>query len=255
MDTSNQKDAVVQITTSGSGAVRNVLINGVSASDFDPSSATKRVIELSGDITLASVDNITLRGRTGASNTAQYLIYNDTASTRRVKIGANLVWDSVNTAVVYDPNIGDLSIGRFCALRPDGSPRGGPQMVGPFSANNLAAGLTNADAGIRNDVGLSSLGVPAFDRCRIIGIAATLIGTPSAGTLTVSANPNAAGADANVSVSFTSADGLNPKKRDNHLAGTAAIASNGWLRVLYTTDGSWSPTTQELSVYLTVQEM
>jgi len=255
VDTSNQKDAVVQITTSGSGAVRNVLINGVSASDFDPSSATKRVIELSGDITLASVDNITLRGRTGASNTAQYLIYNDTASTRRVKIGANLVWDSVNTAVVYDPNIGDLSIGRFCALRPDGSPRGGPQMVGPFSANNLAAGLTNADAGIRNDVGLSSLGVPAFDRCRIIGIAATLIGTPSAGTLTVSANPNAAGADANVSVSFTSADGLNPKKRDNHLAGTAAIASNGWLRVLYTTDGSWSPTTQELSVYLTVQEM
>jgi hypothetical protein len=255
VDTSNQKDAVVQITTSGSGAVRNVLINGVSASDFDPSSATKRVIELSGDITLASVDSITLRGKTGASNTAQYLIYNDTASTKRVKVGANLVWDSVNTAVVYDPNIGNLSIGRFCAVRPDGTPRGGPQMVGPFTINNIAASITNGDIGIRNDGGLAVLAVTAFDRCRVIGITASLLGTPSAGTLTINANPNASGADTNLQVAFTSADGANPRKRVLYPAGTASIAAAGSIRLLYTSDASWSPTTQELCVYQIVQEM
>ena len=255
VDTSNQKDTAFSITTSGSGAVRNVLVNNLSVSDFDPSSASKRVVELSGDITLASVDNVILRGKSGASNTAQYVIYNDTASTKRVKIGANIVWDAVNTAPIYDPNIGDLSIGRFCALRPDGTPRGGPVHLGPFSSNNIAASVTNGDIGIRNDSGLAALTAVAFDRCRVIGLTAALLGTPSAGTLTVNANPNASGADTNLQVAFSSADGANPRKRVLYPAGTASIAAAGSIRLLYTTDGSWSPTTSELVIYQIVQEM
>ena len=255
IDTSNHEDAAVQITTSGSGAIRNVLINGINVSDFNPSSASKRVIELSGDITLVSVDNIILRGKAGAANSAQYVIYNDTASTKRVKIGANIVWDAVNTAPIYDPNIGDLSIGRFCALRPDGTPRGGPVHLGPFSSNDIAASVTDGDIGIRNDAGLAALTAVAFDRCRVIGLTAALLGTPSAGTLTVSASPNAAGVDANLQVAFSSADGANPRKRVLYPAGTAAIAATGQIRLLYTTDASWSPATTELVVYQIVQEM
>jgi hypothetical protein len=254
IDTSNHTDAIVQITTSGSGAIRNVLIGHLGISDFDPASSSKRVVELDGDITLAVVDDVVVRHKTGASNTAEYIIYNNTASTKRVKIGANIVWDAVGTAVIYDPNIGDLSIGRFCALRPDGSPRGGPVHLGPFSINNVAASVTNGDIGIRNDT-LAALSVAAFDRCRIIGLTASLLGTPAAGNLTISANPNASGADANLQVAFSSADGGNPRKRVLYPAGTAAIAAAGSIRLLYTTDGSWSPTTCELVVYQIVQEM
>jgi hypothetical protein len=255
IDTSNHTDAIVQITTSGSGAIRNVLIDDLSVSDFDPANASKRVVELDGDITLASVDNVIVRHKTGAANTAQYIIYNNTATTKRVKIGANIVWDAIGTAVIYDPNIGDLSIGRFCAVRPDGTPRGGPQMVGPFTINNIAASITNGDIGIRNDGGLAVLAVAAFDRCRVIGLTASLLGTPSAGTLTINSNPNGAGANANLQVAFTSADGANPRKRVLFPAGTASIAAAGAIRLLYTSDGSWSPTTQELCVYQIVQEM
>lgn len=255
VDTSNQKDTVVSITTSGSGAIRNVLLNNLGVSDFDPSNTTKRIVELSGDITLANVDGVNVRHKTGAANNAQYVIYNDTASTKRVKIGANIVWDAVGTSAIYDPNIGDMSIGRFCALRPDGTPRGGPVHLGPFSINNIAASITNGDIGIRNDGGLAVLAVPAFDRCRVIGLTASLLGTPSAGTLTINANPNAAGADTNLQVQFTSADGANPRKRVLYPAGTASIAAAGSIRLLYTTDGSWSPTTSELVVYQIVQEM
>lgn len=255
VDTSNQKDTAFSITTSGSGAIRNVLLNNLGVSDFDPSNTTKRIVELSGDITLASVDNVIVRHKTGAANNAQYIVYNDTASTRRVKIGANIVWDAANTAPIYDPNIGDMSIGRFCALRPDGTPRGGPVHLGPFSINNIAASITNGDIGIRNDGGLAVLAATAFDRCRVIGLTASLLGTPSAGTLTINANPNAAGADTNLQIAFTSADGANPRKRVLYPAGTASIAAAGSIRLLYTTDGSWSPTTSELVVYQIVQEM
>jgi hypothetical protein len=123
-----------------------------------------------------------------------------------------------------------------------------------FTVNNIAASISGGDIGVRNDT-LVVLAAAAFDRCRVIGMTASLLGTPSAGTLTINANPNASGADTNLQIAFTSADGANPRKRVLYPAGTASIAAAGAIRALYTTDGSWSPTTSELCVYQIVQEM
>ena len=253
IETQGLKAHALTLVTSGSGTMRGVTVSKLTCNEFDPDDASQDVLNIDGNIE-GVFDFITLTGKSGATHDARYVVYNNTATARRVKIGANVTWDAVNTAPVYDPNIGDLSIGRFCALRADGSPRGGPVHMGPFSINNIAASVTGGDIGIRNDT-LAVLSAVAFDRCRVIGMTASLLGTASAGNLTINANPNASGADTNLQISISSADGANPRKRVSYLAGTASIAAAGALRVLYTTDASWSPTTSDLVVYQIVQEM
>lgn len=254
MRSTNHRDTVATFRTSGSGAITNVTINGLRIGDFEPGDATTDAIVLDGDIDEVLVDDISLTGKSGATYQARYAIYNNTASTKRVRIGTNVVAGAdVNTNVVYDPNIGDLSIGRYCGLRPDGTKRA-THTLGPFSADNIPASTSNGFLGTSFGGVATAYSAGAFGRGRIIGINAQLTGTVTAGTLTLGGAPGGA-IDANLDLSFTSADGANPQKVVRYAAGSSAIAENGKVEARYTSDASLAPTTMEAAVWIVFEEM
>lgn len=249
---SNANGAAVHISTSGTGVVKSAHIRSIHLADADPASSSVDAIILDGDIDEAAVDGVSIQHKSGASNTIRYGVYNNTASTKSVKIGTNIMMDAYGTGVVYDPNIGDLSIGRFCAINPDGTPRRAHKF--DFVGANFAAGVTNGDLTVQHNTGLVAINMPATRRGRVIEFGGQLTGTILTNTIVF--GPWIGGAlDTNLDVSLSSSDGASPDFVVRYIAGSASVAEGGSLAAKYTTHASLTPTTLDAAVYLVFQEM
>jgi hypothetical protein len=243
------KGRAVSLETTGLGIIRGVNVTRIACNDYLCIDANQDVLYLDGDIE-GMFDGITLTGGTGAPD-ARYVVYNNTATARRVKIGANILWDAVGTAVIYDPNIGNLAIGRFCALRADGSQRRSyTYFVG---VDNVGASTSLGNMFATTGGVASAYWFPAPERGRMIEIGAGIVGTIVSGTLTIGAYISGA-IDTNLDYSFTSADGANPDEAITYVAGTAAIAKGAKIEARYTS-ASLNPTTLEATAVIVFQEM
>ena len=242
----------VHVTTSGTGAVASLHVKSIHIADTDPVDAAQDAIILDGDIDEALVDDWTIQHKSTSTFDYRYGVYNNTAATKSVRITRNFTMDRFTTAVVYDPNIGDFSIGRWCEIDANGRNRTITTL--PFmTALDMAAGVTGGDfAMVAGEIG--SVKLPAPGRGRIIRLTASINGTVL--TNDVQIYPFVAGArDNNLDVSITSADGADPAKSADYLAGSAAIAANALIRVMYDTHASLTPTTLDAMVYLVFAEM
>lgn len=248
----NANGAAVHVSTSGSGVVKSVHVRALHMADADPASATIDGIILDGDIDEASVDGVSIQHKSGASNTMRYGVYNNTASTKSVRIGTNIMMDTYGTGVVYDPNVGDLSIGRFCAINSDGSPRRAHKF--DFVGANFAAGVTNGDMTIQHASGFVATTLPAPRRGRVIEFGGQLTGTILTNTIVF--GPWIGGAlDTNLDVSLSSSDGASPDFVVRYIAGSSEVAEGASLASRYTTHASLTPTTLDAAVFLVFQEM
>ncbi len=245
--------SVVHISTSGIGAVDSVDIE-LTVADALPADANQDTVILDGNITDAVVSKLKVDHDGNASNSYRYLIYNNTANTKAVRIGQDVVADQVGTAYVYDPNEGKLPT-RFCAIHADGRPRAALH-VGPYAFANMAASQTNAGIPITGPTGTVSLGATAPSRGRATAMTAQLLGTITAGSIVVGVSANGGvSMDPNLQVTFTSADGANPRKTVSYANGSAVIAQQGNIRFLFTTDPTYAPATIDMSAFVIFQEM
>ena len=113
----------VDISQTGSGSVLGLRVDQLEIFDFQPSDASQYGVKLDGTI-LGSVDNVSLRGKAGATYQAAYTVYNNTGAADQMQIGFNIGGvGHVNTAVLYHPNPGTTA-GRFSGVRTDGTPYG-----------------------------------------------------------------------------------------------------------------------------------
>lgn len=243
---------IINISTSGTGFVRAVEINGVHMADCKPTDANQDGIILDGDIRQAMVDDVLIDHSATASFTMRYGVYNNTATTKGVRIGPSITMDTYGTGVVYDPNVGDLSIGRFCALNPDGSMRRAHMI--PFVGANFPASTTNGQMTIQHSSGLVSATIPAPRRGRVVEFGIQTTGTIAAGQITFGPFVSAA-INTNLDAVFTSASGANAKAVVNYIAGSASLAEAADIEIRYTSDGSLSPTTIDAAAYVIFQEM
>ena len=116
----NATGTVVKLETSGSGAIANVHIDALHIADYNPSDANQDAIILDGDIDEFSINTVSLDGKSGATYTARRVVYDNTAATKKGRIGPD-IWGDVNSAVVYRANIGTTT-GRHIHIRQDGTP-------------------------------------------------------------------------------------------------------------------------------------
>jgi hypothetical protein len=227
METANLVEAFFKATTTGTGTMKQLHVADNHLSDYNTSSNNVDCIVLDGDITETTVRGNTMDRKNGSTYTPRYLIYNNTASTKSVWITADNTTIDANTGVVYDPNIGDLSIKRYCAINQDGSPRGFYPLT--FSLSNFATSQTN--------VAMEAVpGVVTFhrvpNRCRVEAISTSLNAAVAAGSLTIGYGVSTI--DTNLDIVHTSGTGSYLR----YVAGSAALAAGDAAFVRYTSDGS-----------------
>jgi hypothetical protein len=248
-DSSSAKNSVVLIDSNVANNISEVTIFGVSIQSYDPDTTTNRPISISGTISGVLVDGINYTKKSGAANEPDYLIYNDTPSTASVRIGASIRAnpDDFGTGVVYDPNEGNLAIGRYCALRPDGTLRRSHNIT--FTKQNLAAGLSVSLIGIDSEFVFAAA---APGRGRWTQIAVSLSQAVTADTLLLGVASGAA-IHANLRAEFTSADGQ--YKVTRYPAGSAIFAEAAALQARVTTGASFTPTTLDCCLVGLFEEM
>ena len=230
----------IHITTSGAGVINSVHIKGHHIANADPSSNAQDAIIIDGDIDEALIDDWTIQHKTGSTYNYRYGIYNNTASTKSVRITKNFTMDAYGTGVVYDPNVGDLSINRWCEIRQDGTPR--VEHTFTFHYANAAAGLSNALVGVEGAASISSA-VTAPARGRVIGNDFALNGTITTDTMTIGLSQSSV-ISTNFDQAFTSASGANPRAVVDYRAGSTAYAAGDAIELrVTTTAGTFAPTT------------
>lgn len=221
----------VDLYQTGSGQLRGVHVRKLENYDFQPSDASQYGVKLDGAIS-GSVNNVSLRGKAAATYQAAYAVYNNTPTTSEMHIGRNIdAAGDVNTAIVYDPNIGDMSIGRWCELHADGSPRAKYPIR--FAQKDFATSQTNVAMGVYDDAGVTVAYARVPNRARIIEVTTDLNASVAAGSLTIGAATGAS-IDTNLDIVMTSGDGGSVK----YLAGSAALAAGDKVYARYTSDGS-----------------
>lgn len=244
METANLVDDFFKATTTGTGVMKQLHVVDNHLSDYNARSNATNCITFDGDITESSIRGNTMDRKNASTYTPAYLIYNNTASTKSIWITADNTTIDANTAVVYDPNIGDLSIKRFCAINPDGTPRRAYELA--FAQTDFATSQTNAAIlAAGSNVEFQRV----HKRCRVVGIAVDLNAAVAAGSLTVGAATGAT-IDGNLDLVMTSGDGgVVPYE-----AGSAALAAGDKVYARYTSDGSLTAGIDG-TVRLMVQEM
>ena len=218
----------VKCVTAGTGSMKQIHIRNNHMMDSSPSSNNVDCIVFDGDINESSITNNTMDRKATATYSNRYMIYNNTASTKSIWISATNTASDVNTGVVYDPNIGDLSIKRFCALNQDGTPRMAYPLT--YSFSNFATSQTNA--AMDTVPGMANFyKVP--NRCRVVSVSTALNTSVAAGTLTIGAATGAS-IDTNLDIAHTSGDG----SYLSYKAGSSALAAGDKVYCRYTSDGS-----------------
>ena len=227
METANLVEPFFKAATTGTGTMKQLHVVGNHLSDYNTSSNNVDCIVFDGDITESTIRGNTMDRKSGSTYTPRYLIYNNTASTKSIWITADNTTIDANTGVVYDPNIGDLSIKRFCAINTDGSPR----MCYPltFTQTNFATSQTNAAME-------SAAGIGTFyrlpNRGRVVAISTSLNAAVAAGSLTIGFGVSTI--DTNLDIVHTSGQGSYLR----YVAGSAALAAGDLAYVRYTSDAS-----------------
>jgi len=225
VQTANLVEAFFKATTTGTGTMKQLHVHNNYLSDYNTSSNNVDCIVLDGDITESSVSGNTMDRKNGSSFTPRYLIYNNTASTKSIWITADNSTIDANTGVVYDPNIGDLSIKRFCALHGDGTPRKAYPLT--FVQTNFAASQT--DVAMESATGIGTFyRVP--NRSRVTEISTSLNAAVAAGSLTI--GYGVATIDPNLDIVHTSGTGSTVR----YVSGSAALAAGDSVFVRYTTN-------------------
>lgn len=243
METANLVEAFFKATTTGTGTMKQLHVMDNHLSDMNTSSNSVDCIILDGDITETKVAGNTMDRKSGSTYTPRYLIYNNTASTKSIWITADNTTIDANTGVVYDPNIGDLSIKRFCALNTDGTPRMAYPVV--FSQTDFATSQTNVAMTLADNVGTA---YPVRRRCRVVGQTTRLNAAVAAGSLTI--GPGVSTIDTNLDIVMTSGQG----GIVDYAAGSAALAAGDLIYARYTSDGSLTANIDGITTLL-IQEM
>jgi hypothetical protein len=182
---SGARASPVNISQTGSGVVSSLRVDGLTIYDFQPSDAVQYGVKLDGTIT-GVVDNVTLRGKAGATYQAAYTVYNNTGAAVQMQIGANIGGvGHVNTAVLYHPNPG-TTVGRFSGVRTDGTPYGAWS-----SATDRLFGRDTAAAGPAEEItvsgGIEFTGSGGIQRSALTGEVAASAGSNTTTVGTVSA--------------------------------------------------------------------
>lgn len=250
VQSANLTEAFFKAETTGTGAMNNVHVIDNHMGDMNTSSNSVDCIVIDGDITEVRISGNTMTRKNASTYTPRYLIYNNTASTKAVWITNDNASPDCNTGIVYDPNVGDLSIGRWCQLRTDGTPRLSHSFT--FHYANMAASLTNALVGVEATTIAFRHIAPA--RGRVIANTIAVNGTITAGTVTAGLSQSGA-ISGNFDAAFTSASGADPAAVVDYKAGSTAYAAADNIQFRVTTDGSLSPTTLDLLAKVTFLEM
>lgn len=221
----------VYASTVGTGSMKHIHVRNNHIWDANPATATTDCIVFDGDITESSIRGNTLDGKSGATYKYRYFIYNNTASAKSVWIGADNRSSTadVNTAVVYDPNIGDLSIGRFCAMETDGTPRQAYTVT--FAHTDFLASQTDAALGVYDATSKIITTQRVLRRCRAVGATLDLSSAVAAGQLAVGVGTGST-INTNLDVVLTSDTG----GVVSYPAGSAEIAAGGLVKAFYTTN-------------------
>lgn len=231
METANLVDDFFKATTTGTGVMKQLHIADNHLSDYNARSNTTNCITFDGDITESSIRGNTMDRKSGSTYTPAYLIYNNTASTKSIWITADNTTIDANTGVVYDPNIGDMSIKRFCAINTDGTPRGRYPIQ--FAQTDFATSQTNVAMNVYDATGVAVAYARVLRRGRITGLSVSLNASVAAGSLTIGAATGAT-IDTNLDIVMTSGDG----NVVEYAAGSAALAAGDKVYARYTSDGS-----------------
>jgi hypothetical protein len=141
----NATGTVVKFETSGSGAISNVHIDALHIANYVPTDANQDAIIFDGDIDEFSINTVSLDGKSGATYLARRVVYDNTAGTKKGRIGPD-IWGDVNTSVVVRTNAGTTA-GRYNWARTDGTPLGAWA-----SATDVIFGRTSSGAGPAEEV-------------------------------------------------------------------------------------------------------
>jgi hypothetical protein len=247
METANLVEAFFKATTTGTGTMKQLQVIDNHLSDMNTSSNNVDCIILDGDITETKIAGTTMDRKSGSTYTPRYLIYNNTASTKSVWITDDNTTIDANTGVVYDPNIGDLSIDRFCAINTDGTPRRSYPIR--FVQTDFATSQTNVAMNVYDASGVAVAFARVLRRARIMGLSVDLNASVAAGSLTIGAATGAS-IDTNLDIVMTSGDGGIVE----YAAGSAALAAGDKVYARYTSDGSLTANIDG-SATLYIQEM
>lgn len=247
METANLVEAFFKATTTGTGTMKQLHVMDNHLSDMNTSSNTVDCIILDGDITETKIAGNTMDRKSGSTYTPRYLIYNNTASTKSVWITDDNTTIDANTGVVYDPNIGDMSIDRFCAINTDGTPRRSYPIR--FVQTDFATSQTNVAMNVYDASGVAVAFARVLRRGRIMGLSVDLNASVAAGSLTIGA-ASGASIDTNLDIVMTSGDGGIVE----YAAGSAALAAGDKVYARYTSDGSLTANIDG-SATLFIQEM
>ena len=249
MHASYLRKSAVYLNCTAAGGIAEVEIQGVGVWEYRPDATTDRPIYLSGPMNDVTVNAIGYSKDQDAANEPDYLIYNDTPTTARVKIGndvrANLA--DFGTGAVYDPNIGDLSIGRYCAIHEDGTQRRSHSLI--FTRNNVTGNSALQQLGID---GNNTFQIAAPMRGRVIHVSTTCSQALTAGTLVVGLGVGAS-IHADLRTSYASGDPL--RKSARLPAGSVAYARDAAIEVRCTTDAAYLPVSNDVTALIQFEEM